>query len=62
MFDKQRFYVEVMSTTVRDLLDLPFPGYMTKYVENVVKVSLGWVFMVLIHRLKALIFLTCNRT
>ena len=36
-----------MSATVRDLSDLPFPGYGIKYVKNVVKESLGWVFVVL---------------
>ena len=50
-FYRHRFHVEVVSTTVRHLSDLQFPGYRTKYVENVVKGSPGRVFMVLIHRL-----------
>ena len=39
----------VICTTVRHLSDLRFPGYRTKYVENVIKGSLRWVFME--HRL-----------
>ena len=50
-FDRKTVDVEVISTRVTDLSDLPFPGYITKYVENVLNRSLGWVCMVLIHRL-----------
>ena len=35
------------------LLRLTIPSYRAKYVKNVLKGSLGWVFMVLIHRLNA---------
>ena len=51
IFNRKTLHVEVICTTVTDLSDLPFPGNMTKYVENVLNGSLGWVFMVLIHRL-----------
>ena len=33
------------------LSGLLFPSYRAKYMENVEKGSLGWMFMVLIHRL-----------
>ena len=51
IFNRKTLHVEVISTTVTDLSGIPFPGNITKYVENVLNGSLGWVFMVFIHRL-----------
>ena len=51
IFNRKTLHVEVISSTVTDLSDLPFPANITKYVENVLNGSLGRVFMVLIHRL-----------
>ena len=65
-FFGQTLHVEVISTIVTDLSDLTFPGYITKYVENVLNGSLGWVFMVIIHKLniclKPLFFSHVNKT
>ena len=47
----QRLHTEVLSTTVGELSDSPFPNYRAKYVKNVEKGLLGRVFMVIMHRL-----------
>ena len=38
----QSSYIDVISNTVRKLLNLPFPNYSARYVKNVEKRSLRW--------------------
>ena len=46
-----RLHIEYVSNKVSNFSDLPLPSYRAKYVKNVLKGSLRWVFKVLIHRL-----------